>query len=143
MQFQPITPILTASLLIMSMAEPAASQLCSQMADESFASAVRLGKQRADCQSVHLLSGEALACHWEFPYRSHQSRSAINELIEKIEACFPTDETGPLAQPVNHPDTHVVHVYDTLDGRIVASLKDKAALGQSFVFLQIQALPQN
>ena len=69
--------------------------------------------------------------------------AAMQELVSRVDACRVTETEGAAVKPVNHPDTHFVRNYDTRNGRIVLSLKDKAALGQSYVFLQIQKLPQN
>ncbi|MGR3614489.1 MAG: hypothetical protein ACU0BB_00420 [Paracoccaceae bacterium] len=133
---------LTAITLVTAGPVFANSPICSNDPNSEQVSGVTLQGQNPDCQKVVLSDGDALVCQWSFAYRSSHVEAAIKALVGEIENCSQAKVSGVPAG-VNHPDTHTVYQYGTERMQITASLKDKAALGQSFVFLKIQDLPQN
>ena len=58
-------------------------------------------------------------------------------LDQEIRHCFDNAVALPADTAVNHPDSYLLKRYQTGDLVISASLKDKAALSQSLVFLRI------
>ena len=83
----------------------------------------------ADCES------EAQACRWSFELGDTGSRGLFKDLVDSIGACSTLTsklhDTG-----VNHPDFYDAWVFDFPTGSLSVSLKDKSALGQTFVVLR-------
>lgn len=79
-------------------------------------------------------------CRWQFDYRAADSETIFSNLTSAFETCFGADSTRPADQSVNHPDTYHLRQFE-LDGWVVSvSLKDKAGLQASFVFLRVDPL---
>ena len=84
---------------------------------------------------------DAQVCRWDFAYRAEEAQAAFDAMSGALATC--AEPSGALTedQPVNHPDSYALHRY-VLEGREVAlSLKDKAALGKSLIFLRVTAPP--
>lgn len=75
-------------------------------------------------------------CRWDFGYRDPAARESFETLSGQLERC-----AGPKGRmtddiPVNHPDTYDLRIH-AIDGfEVAVSLKDKAALGKSLIFLR-------
>ncbi|MGI9394879.1 MAG: hypothetical protein ACR2OY_09555 [Boseongicola sp.] len=80
------------------------------------------------------------ACRWTFPYRSENAHIVAESIHRAIKSCEAlvsvTNDT-----PVNHPDSYQARIYIFPAITIVLSIKDKAALAETFVTLR--AAPQN
>lgn len=80
------------------------------------------------------------ACRWTFLYRSRDASAVAEGLHRAIMKCdglvSVTKDT-----PVNHPDSYQARIYVFAANTFVLSIKDKAALNQTFVTLR--AAPQN
>ncbi len=91
-----------------------------------------------DCSISHdERGGTTYLCHWTFPYRDAAATTAFEALDEDIRQCFKEAMALPADSAVNHPDSYQLRRYRHGKLVISASLKDKAALGQSLVFLRI------
>ena len=86
--------------------------------------------KEATCQS-----NGAVTCWWEFPYRSGAARETYANLVQDLSAC-PTLIAATKDTGVNHPDTYDAVQFDLGVAAWVLSLKDKSALGKSYVFLR-------
>lgn len=88
----------------------------------------------ADCES------EAMACKWQFELGETESRALFRDLVTKIDGC-----AVPLSKMqdkgVNHPDFYDAWIFAFPDGGLSVSLKDKAALRQTFVVLRRLSSP--
>ncbi|MEM9044752.1 MAG: hypothetical protein AAGC81_08640 [Pseudomonadota bacterium] len=67
--------------------------------------------------------------------RSPEAESDFKALSLKIEECL-TPSVGIDDQDVNHPDTFTARLYRIGDTEVSISLKDKASLGQTLIFLR-------
>ena len=82
---------------------------------------------------------DAQVCRWDFAYRAEEAQVAFDAMSGALATCAGPSGALTEDQPVNHPDSYALHRY-MLQGREVAlSLKDKAALGKSLIFLRVTA----
>lgn len=84
--------------------------------------------------SVDLSGQRSLVCRWSFPFRADAAAAKFKALDALTHRCLDLSPAAP-EDGVNHPDTYVQHLYRSGDVKIALSLKDKSALGQTFVFL--------
>lgn len=90
-------------------------------------------------RSLMLSGGSQVHCGWAFPYRASAATGAFQQLLEKVKAC--ADGAQATADPdVNHPDFYELRTYRLSDHDVGVSLKDKAALGETYVFLRVAPL---
>ena len=80
-------------------------------------------------------------CRWSFDYRSDESVEMQDRMASDIRDCLHASTISP-EQGVNHPDTYDQQLYRAGDMALSVSLKDKAALQRSFVFLRIEKILQ-
>ncbi|MEM0944875.1 MAG: hypothetical protein AAGI70_13120 [Pseudomonadota bacterium] len=90
-----------------------------------------------DCQLARALGGaREFVCHWSHPLGG--GRAQFENLANEIALC-PDLTEAPRDQAVNHPDFYAQRRFIRPGAEIAVSLKDKAQLGQSFVFLKLTA----
>jgi hypothetical protein len=84
------------------------------------------------------LSGQrGVFCAWQFTYRAGAATAAFQALLDETAKCL-GPAAGPIRdQAVNHPDFYDLRRFLVLDAEIGISIKDKAALQQTYVFLRI------
>ncbi len=90
------------------------------------------------CRTARSATGATtLHCAWGFDFRDPKARAMFDGMGQAITECYPNHtEAGP-DQTVNHPDSFDLRQFD-LDGVAVSlSLKDKGALGKTYVFLGV------
>ena len=112
----------------------------SQQGDMALFEAAGLAPE-AVCAASRALSGNVSNhCHWSFPYRSAASAQGFDALVQRVADCADTadDHDG---DAVNHPDSYDLRRFTVAGKSIDVSLKDKAALQQSIVFLRISGAP--
>lgn len=92
------------------------------------------------CREVAEVGGNSsYQCWWAFDFRAQDAATFFQNGSDEIATCLAGAQIT-LDQPVNHPDSYILHEF-TAEGRNAAiSYKDKATLQQSFVFLRISAL---
>ncbi|AEI92607.1 hypothetical protein RLO149_c005790 [Roseobacter litoralis Och 149] len=95
----------------------------------------------AVCATSRALSGAVSNhCYWSFPYRSAASTQSFDAVVQRVADCA-NAQVYSKENTVNHPDTYDLRRF-TIAGKIVdVSLKDKAALQQTIVFLRISGAP--
>ena len=77
-------------------------------------------------------------CAWAFDYRVPKAAALFEMYDADIRACLADPQKAKADAEVNHPDSYILHQY-LVDGTTVAiSLKDKAALQETYVFLRIK-----
>lgn len=74
-------------------------------------------------------------CRWSFAYRSAAAEDMFDRLAAHLSTCL--GPPGGEAAPVNHPDSYRLLQFEAKEAVISLSLKDKAALQRSFVFLRV------
>lgn len=99
-----------------------------------------LGWAGASCTTSLLLGGaEQISCYWAYDYRSAEAQARFEELQAQIEMCLGKDAALPADLQVNHPDSYALRQYEGQGRRVALSLKDKAGLGNTLVFLNLSA----
>lgn len=79
-------------------------------------------------------------CGWAFPYREAPAQKAFQQLLSEVTACAEGNQASLADQHVNHPDYYDLQTFQLNDREIGVSLKDKAALGETYVFLRVSPL---
>lgn len=92
------------------------------------------GAETQCTRSLALGGGSQLHCGWAFDYRDAAAIDAFTQGLASLEGCFV--QTTP-DQDVNHPDFYDLRLFEADGQEIGMSLKDKAALGQTYVFLRV------
>ena len=88
------------------------------------------------CQSALQLGGaSSFHCQWGFSYRSKAGSDAFRAMDALLRQCLDAAPVDADGSPVNHPDSFDQRHYRATGFMLSLSLKDKAALARSFVFL--------
>ncbi|WP_108815505.1 hypothetical protein [Loktanella sp. Alg231-35] len=91
----------------------------------------------AECTTSLILGGGTqVQCGWPFAYRADEATAAFERLNEAVAACLGPTATASHDQSVNHPDFYDLRLYQAEGQETAVSLKDKAALRQTYVFLR-------
>ncbi|MDG1430772.1 MAG: hypothetical protein P8Q23_04320, partial [Paracoccaceae bacterium] len=75
----------------------------------------------------------ATSCHWTFAYRDADAERLAIALWTELQNCR-LGEKQPPDQQVNHPDSYALQIWHAKDAVYRLSIKDKAGLGQTYVF---------
>ncbi|MCK0151925.1 hypothetical protein MWU54_17915 [Marivita sp. S6314] len=90
----------------------------------------------ATCTLSRVLGGGVSEdCSWSFPLRADAARQRFDEMSALLRSCA----DGPVTMQgaaVNHPDSYDQLTAQVGGQEVSLSLKDKGALGRSFVFLR-------
>jgi hypothetical protein len=90
------------------------------------------------CQMTLGLGGvKAYHCAWEFDYRAPAAQSTFAAFDTDLATCFAASSQHD--QGVNHPDFYDLREYAVKDAVVRVSLKDKGALGQTYVFVAVES----
>lgn len=90
-------------------------------------------------RSLMLSGGSQVHCGWAFPYRAVAASKTFQQLLADVKDC--TDGASAAADPdVNHPDFYELQTFRLSDTEVGVSLKDKAALEETYVFLRVAPL---
>lgn len=91
------------------------------------------------CTMALALSGaRSYHCAWRFPYRDGPARAAFEAFRRELETCLDPSSHGGADQRVNHPDSYDQRRFMAGAVWVTLSLKDKAALRSSYVFLGVE-----
>ena len=82
-------------------------------------------------------------CAWEFPHRAEQAYETFEEIAGKLNACIGERATLHSDRSVNHPDYYSSRRYELKRADVSVSVKDKGALGSTFVFVRVQGRQAN
>ena len=77
-------------------------------------------------------------CGWEFPYRAKRAYDTFDEFVAGMTECIGQNATLHTDQRVNHPDYYASRRYEMEQANVSVSVKDKGALGSTFVFIRVQ-----
>ncbi|MFV2054435.1 hypothetical protein [Aliiroseovarius sp. YM-037] len=94
--------------------------------------------------SRSLAGGLERHCHWVFPYRSAEASAAFEAVLEAVTACLGPGISVRTDESVNHPDSYdlrIIEQKDAVFAVFAVSLKDKAALQATLVFLRLPISP--
>lgn len=83
-------------------------------------------------------SGQCAAgvCTWAFDYRDPAAQALFDRLLTQIAACLGPEHRFRQDSGVNHPDFYDLRLISDGAGTLAVSIKDKAGLQQTFVFLR-------
>jgi hypothetical protein len=104
-----------------------------QSVDQNFALPDYRSFQAGCKTSLGLQGGKSLHCMWTFPYRADTAAQAFDTLQSKVRACGAVERAQD--QNVNHPDFYDLRIFSFGTETVGISLKDKAMLSQTLVFL--------
>ncbi|MDG2340434.1 MAG: hypothetical protein P8L32_04465 [Paracoccaceae bacterium] len=96
----------------------------------------------ASCTFSTNISGAiSFSCHWGFSYRTKEALEAFEAMLSDLALCADPTLGVVTDQNVNHPDFYDLRMLNIQGGEIALSLKDKAALQQTFIFLRLTPKP--
>lgn len=93
------------------------------------------------CRPVATLAGSGDVCQWSFAYRAPDAVAGFERLTDNVRSCLGADTERGADTPVNHPDSYDLRQFVAGGTLISVSLKDKAALRRTLVFLRIEPDP--
>lgn len=89
------------------------------------------------CGTNRVLGGATeTTCAWSFDYRAKEAKAHFDWVQERLQSCYHISGENLPDHRVNHPDSYTLWQFYIEDQQISLSLKDKAALRQSLVFLR-------
>ncbi|MEP0990931.1 MAG: hypothetical protein ABJG73_15220 [Tateyamaria sp.] len=88
-------------------------------------------------RSLMLDGGTQLHCGWSFTYRASAASEAFEGLVEAVTQCLGDGAVVTTDLNVNHPDFYDLQTFRAGGQEIGVSLKDKAALSETYVFLRV------
>ena len=94
--------------------------------------------QGAECSLfVGTDRADGTSCRWEYGFRDKGADSYASELAALLQTCRTVQEL-PADQPVNHPDSYGLSQWTAADAVFRISVKDKGALGRTYVFFALE-----
>ncbi|MEM7215325.1 MAG: hypothetical protein AAF423_07255 [Pseudomonadota bacterium] len=97
------------------------------------------GSSSPQCSvSIELGGEKKYTCFWEFEYRADIAKVHFDQIGNTITLCLGNQTEIKSDQPVNHPDFYDLQTYQADGTTFALSIKDKAALEQTFVFLRVE-----
>lgn len=87
--------------------------------------------------SLMLSGGAQVHCGWAFPYRDPAATTVFEHLVTTVTNCLGEAARMTADQDVNHPDFYDLRTFQLNGREIGVSLKDKAALSETYVFLRV------
>lgn len=92
---------------------------------------------RATCRfSTDISGAKSTNCSWAYPYRSEAAAREFAAMLDAVAGCAVRADDDAADAPVNHPDSYELHLFRAAGGEIGLSLKDKAALDATYIFLR-------
>ena len=88
-------------------------------------------------RSLVLSGGSQVHCGWAFPYRAPEATVAFERLVATVSECLGAEATMTADPDVNHPDFYDLQTFQMKGQEIGVSLKDKAGLSETYIFLRI------
>jgi hypothetical protein len=97
-----------------------------------------LGMSPASCSfSLDTQGAKSANCNWAFSYRSAEATGAFKDMLAELSACADMASGIETDQSVNHPDFYDLRLMRIAGGDVGLSIKDKAAIQQTYVFLRL------
>lgn len=97
----------------------------------------------SDCSVTEKMKRSSYQCGWEFPLRAQQAYDTFDRFVREVNECIGQSATVHSDQSVNHPDYYALRRYEMAQTDVSVSVKDKSALGSTFVFIRVQGGPSN
>lgn len=90
------------------------------------------------CRVTRQGKGRRYHCAWAFPLRARGAANTFEAFAGQLDACLAGRATLHGDSGVNHPDSYAARRYELERAEVSLSLKDKAALGKTFVFIRVR-----
>ena len=90
------------------------------------------------CTLAKTLDGAIYHCGWEFPYRAERAYETFDEFVRGVDDCIGQRAALHSDHSVNHPDFYDLRRFELEQTDVSVSVKDKAALGRTIVFIRVQ-----
>lgn len=97
----------------------------------------------SNCAVRRLLHAKSYYCTWEFQHRDVSAYEVFEELGQQLKSCVGGDAILSNDQGVNHPDFYDARIFQLDDVKVAVSVKDKSALGATYVFVSVERLKGN
>lgn len=94
----------------------------------------------SDCAARQLLNSKSYYCTWEFRHRDAEAYATFEALGQKLQSCIGDRAVLSDDQNVNHPDFYESHMFLLGRVKVAVSVKDKSALGSTFIFVSVEPL---
>ncbi|MEM7223897.1 MAG: hypothetical protein AAF495_13005 [Pseudomonadota bacterium] len=96
----------------------------------------------ASCRVMKGLNGNLYRCAWEFPHQASEAYNTFDSFVSRVGDCLGDQATQHEDKSVNHPDYFALTRYELPEAKVSVSVKDKAALGLTYVFIRVQGASQ-
>ena len=87
-------------------------------------------------QSLSETGARSHHCRWPFEYRDVQANNSFKVILSAFQNCYAGDNAPTKDQDVNHPDYYDLRSFQTANGTLFLSLKDKGALQKTYLFIR-------
>ena len=94
------------------------------------------------CVVVMNLERRSYRCRWVYAYRDERAYAAFDRFADSLRRCFGAMAKEHVDRNVNHPDFYAARRYEMAEGAVTVSVKDKAAMGSTFVFISVEGPPK-
>ncbi|MDH3661393.1 MAG: hypothetical protein OEU92_15425 [Alphaproteobacteria bacterium] len=94
----------------------------------------------SDCTVRQLLKGKSYYCTWEFRHRDAEAYMTYKALGQDLQSCIGDRAVLSDDQNVNHPDFYESRMFLLDQAKVSVSVKDKSALGSTFIFVSVEPL---
>lgn len=112
------------------------SILNTQGDDATFALPIT-GDMAVCTQSLMLTGATQVHCRWAYAYRDPTASQAFDHLRRAVADCLGDAARVTEDPDVNHPDSYDLQTFWLGGQEVGVSLKDKAALAQTYLFLRV------
>ncbi len=99
--------------------------------------------EASTCVVVMKTQRRSYRCRWDYAYRDARAYAEFDRFAGSLRQCFGAMAREHVDRNVNHPDFYAARRYEMARGEVTVSVKDKAALGSTFVFISVEGLPKN
>lgn len=91
-----------------------------------------------DCMVRQLIKSKSYACTWKFRHHDANAYAKFEALSQALQDCIGDRATLSDDQNVNHPDFYDSRMFLLDKAKVAVSVKDKSALGSTFVFIFVE-----
>jgi hypothetical protein len=91
-----------------------------------------------DCTVIPTSNSNSYYCTWKFPHRATRAYATFEMFERELKECIGHRAVFVRDQPVNHPDFYDSRIFQVDQANVTVSVKDKSALGRTFVFVWVR-----
>lgn len=94
----------------------------------------------SECAVRQQLNSKSYYCTWEFRHRDAVAYTTFEEIRQELQSCIGDRAALSDDQNVNHPDFYDSRIFRLDQAKVAVSVKDKSALGSTFIFVSVKPL---